>query len=219
MTSRCTCGGTGRSAALAVVAALATIVCARADVPAYFKARPDAAVKAFGPEIAGKIFSDDFTPLRQDAALRSARSLPGFDCPAEPPLTVVDVVPYPVKPGALSWIESYVVGCTPRAKRNFMLLFDGERGRIAELLPGSTITDPGLQHDASHSAKTFAKSVRPADCGRTILIDTLLAAPPETPGATWSERWTFDQCAARTFVEMTFTPTPKGTTWSARLVP
>ena len=94
--------------------------------------------------------------------LRSARTIPGFECPGDPQVTLADVVPYPVKPGAVSWIESYVVACAPRARRNFLLLLDGEQGRIAELLPGGTITDPSLQHDASHGAKVGGQD----RCGR-----------------------------------------------------
>lgn len=210
---------TGRSAALAIFAVLAGLGAARADVPAYVKAKPDAAIKAFGPEIAAKIFSDDFTPLRQEAVLRSARTIPGFECPAEPPIALIDLVPTPIKPGAVSWIESYAVGCAPQARRNFLLLLDGERGRIAELVPGLTIADPALQHDANHAAKVLVKSSRPAGCERTILIDTLLTTPPEGAGSSWIERWTFDQCTTRADVEMTFTPSPKGgTAWSAKLV-
>lgn len=208
-----------RSAAFAVIAVLAGVGGARADVPAYVKAKPEAAAKAFGAEIAAKIFSDDFTPLRQEAVLRSARTIPGFECPADPPIALVDVVPSPVKPGAVSWIENYVVGCAPPARRNFLLLLDDDRGRIAELAPGLTITDLALQRDASHGAKVIAKSTRPLGCERTILIDTLLTAAPDGAGATWVERWTFDQCSARADVEMTFTPSPKGgTTWSGKLV-
>jgi hypothetical protein len=208
----------GRGAAL-IFALLGGAALAHADVPAYVKARPDAAIKAFGPEIAGKIFSDDFTPLRHEAVLRSTQTIPGFECPGDPQLTLADVVPYPVKPGAVSWIETYVVACAPRAKRNFLLLLDGERGRIAELLPGGTITDPALQHDASDAARVLAKSLRPPTCARTILTDTRVTAPPEGAAAPWVERWTFDQCATATDVEMTFTPAAKGgTTWSVTLV-
>jgi hypothetical protein len=216
-----------RSAALTFIAVLGSLACiavlggisrARA-APAYVSAKPDAAIKAFGPEIAAKIFSDDFTPLRHEAVLRSTQTIPGFECPGDPQITLADVVPYPVKPGAVSWIESYVVACAPRAKRNFLLLLDGERGRIAELLPGGTITDPTLQHDASHGAKLLAKSLRPETCGRTILVDTRVTAPPEGTAAPWIERWTFDQCAVATDVEMTFTPSAKGgAMWSGTLV-
>ncbi len=209
-----------RSAALAIFAVIGGADAARADTPGYIKAKPEAAIKAFGPEIAGKIFSDDFTTLRHEALRRSARTIPGFECPGDPQVTLADVIPSPVKPGAVSWIESYVVACAPRAKRNFLLLLDGDRGRIAELLPGGTITDPALQHDASHAAKMVVKPIRPAGCDRTTLIDTLLATAPEGAGASWVERWAYDQCAVRTEVEMTFTPSSKGaTTWNAKLVP
>jgi hypothetical protein len=208
-----------RSAALSIIVVLGALGFARADVPGYVKASPDAAIKAFGPDIAGKIFSDEFTPLRHEAILRSAKTIPGFECPGDPQVTLSEVNPYPVKPGAVSWIETYTVGCAPRAKRNFLLLLDGERGRIAELLPGSTLTDPALQHDASHSAKVLVKSIQPQDCDKTILVDTLLTVPPDAAGAAWTERWTFDRCTARAEVDMVFTPSPKGgTTWSAKLV-
>jgi hypothetical protein len=208
----------GRRIALSIVAVLGSLPAAHADAPAYIKARPDAVVRAFGPEIAGKIFSDDFTALRHEAVQRSARTIPGFECPGDPQVTLAEVIPHPVRPGAVSWIETYTVGCAPRAKRNFLLLLDGDRGRIAELLPGGTITDPALQHDASHSAKMLVKPMLPPTCERTILIDTLLTNPPDGAGGPWVERWTFDQCGARTDVEMTFTPSSRsGTTWAARL--
>ncbi len=217
-----------RSAASVFVAVLGNLACtavlggiayARAEVPAYISAKPEAAIKAFGPEIAGKIFSDDFTPLRHEAVLRSTQTIPGFECPGDPQITLADVIPYPVKPGAVSWIETYAVACAPSARRNFLLLLDGERGRIAELLPGSTIADPTLQHDASHGARLLAKSARPEVCAQTILIDTRVTAPPESAATPWTERWTFDQCAVRTDVEMRFTPSAKGgATWSGTLV-
>lgn len=204
---------------LACMAVLGGVAFAHAGVPAYVTARPDAAIKAFGSEIADKIFSDDFTPLRHEAVLHSTQTIPGFECPGDPQLTLADVVPYPVRPGAVSWIETYMVACAPRAKRNFLVLFDGERGRIAELLPGGTITDPALQHDASDGARVLAKSLRPDSCGHTILVDTRVTAPPDGAASPWTERWTFEQCAVATDVEMTFTPSAKGgATWHAALV-
>jgi hypothetical protein len=199
---------------------LGSIASAQADVPGYVKARPDAAIKAFGPEIAGKIFSDDFTALRHEALQRSTRTIPGFECPGDPQVTLAEVVPYPVKPGAVSWIESYVVACAPRAKRNFLLLLDGEQGRIAEMLPGGTITDPVLQRDASHGAKSVVKTLRPQGCDHTTLTDTRLTSPPDGAGTPWVERWTYDQCAVKAEVDMTFTPSANGggTTWNASLV-
>lgn len=208
-----------RCAAWSFVVLLGSMASAQADAPGYVKARPDAAIKAFGPEIAGKIFSDDFTALRHEALLHSARTIPGFECPGDPQVALAEVVPYPVKPGAVSWIESYVVTCAPQAKRNFLLLLDGEQARIAELLPGGTITDPLLQHDASHGAKSVVKTLRPQGCDKTILTDTRLTSPPDGAGAPWVERWAYDQCATKAEVEMTFTPSDKGgTTWRASLV-
>ena len=68
-------------AAWSIVVLLGGMASAQADVPGYVKARPDAAIKAFGPDIARKIFSDDFTALRHEAVLHSTRTIPGFECP------------------------------------------------------------------------------------------------------------------------------------------
>jgi hypothetical protein len=202
---------------LSVVLATSAFTGAQAQVPTYIQARSDATIKAFGADIAAKIFSNAYTPMRQEAVTRSARSIPGFACPSEIQVSLLDVVPYPVKPGAVSWIESYQIACTPAARRSFLLLIDGERVRIAELLPGFTITDPLLQRDASHGAKVYARSVQPEGCEKAILTDTRVPTPPEN-GGPWRELWSFDLCSTAADVEMTFTPSPRaGTTWSAKL--
>lgn len=190
---------------------------AQAQVPGYITARPDAAAKAFGREVAGKIFSNAFTPQRQQAVERSQQSIPGFQCPADPQIALTEVIPYPVRPGAVSWIERYVVACTPRTVRSFLLLLEIDQPRVMEMLPGLSNTDPLLQRDALQGAGAFAAAVRPKDCARTIVTDTRVTTPPAR--GHWTERWTVDQCGATAEVEMTFTPSDRGgTNWSASLV-
>ena len=211
-------GALPKGGILSVVLVTSAFAGAQAQTPTYIQAKSDATIKAFGVDIAGKIFSNAYTPMRQEAVTRSARTVPGFACPQEIQVSLLDVVPYPVKPGAVSWIESYNIACTPEARRSFLLLIDGERVRIAELLPGFTITDPLLQRDASHGAKAYARTVQPEGCEKAILVDTRVAAPPEG-GGPWRERWSFDLCSTAADVEMTFTPSSRGgTTWSAKLM-
>jgi hypothetical protein len=189
-----------------------------AQTPAYIKARPDGAARAFGSEMARKIFSEAFTPVRRQAVLRSQQAIPGFDCPADPQIVLEQVIPYPLKPGVVSWIERYVIGCTPRTMRNFLLMLEGDRPQVAELLPGTTNTDPLLQRDAIKGAYTAIGPVAPKDCDRPIVTDTRLTTTLER-NAPWNERWSFDLCGAKAEVEMTFTPSAgSGTTWGASLV-
>ena len=51
------------------------------QVPGYITAKPDAVVRAFGQGVASKIFSDAYTNVREQAILRSQKSVPGFQCP------------------------------------------------------------------------------------------------------------------------------------------
>jgi len=191
---------------------------ARCETPAYIEARPDAIVKMFGAETAARIFSDALTPMRRQAVIHSVKHIPGFDCPADPKIALVDVIPYPVKPGAVSWVERFLVACAPRAQRSFLLLLDGEQVRIAELLPGFTIIEPTLQRDASQAAKTAARSLRPPGCDKTVIIDTRVATPPPARGSPWTERWTYDQCGSKGEVELTFRSSSQGAGWDVKLV-
>lgn len=189
-----------------------------AQTPGYITAKPDRALRAFGSETARKIFSNAYTPARQRAVLRSQKTIPGFDCPADPQIALAEIIPYPVKPGAVSWIERYVVACTPRTMRNFLLILEGEQPRSIELLPGNTNADPLLQRDALQGAGAFAGAVAPKGCDKRTVTETRLVSKIER-GAPWQERWTYDLCGAKAEVEMTFTPAAgRGTTWGAKLI-
>lgn len=201
------------------VSAPAADASAQNGKPRYIKASPEAVTRAFGTEVAARIFSDAFTAMRQAAVQRSARSVPGFECAPEPKAGLVDVVPYPVRPGAVSWVESFLVHCAPTTRRSFLMLADGDHVRLAELLPGFTLTDPLLQRDASQGAHAYAKKLRPTGCEKSSIADTGVIATPQEKGGFWVERWTLDLCGTRAQVEMTFVPSPKGgTSWSAKLI-
>lgn len=202
-----------------LVAGVATFAApAMAQTPPYITAKPDAAARAFGADVAKRIFSNAYTPARQQAVLRSQKSIPGFDCPADPQIALAEVIPFPVQQGTPSWIERYLVACTPRTMRNFLLVLEGDQPRVIEMLPGSTNTDPLLQRDALKGGYTAIASVAPKDCDKPVVADTRLTSKLER-GAPWTERWVFDLCGTRAEVEMTFTPSASsGTTWSASLL-
>lgn len=204
------------SGASAVV--LLSSVTVSAQVPPYITATPEAAARAFGSEVARKIFSDVFTPARQQAVLRSQKLIPGFECPADPRIALEQVVPFPLVQGAPSWIERYVVGCTPRTMRNFLVILEEDKPRVIELLPGTSNTDPLLQSDALKGGYTAIGPVMPANCDKPIVTDTWVAGKVER-SAPWTERWSFNMCGTGAEVEFTFTlSTGSGTGWTASLV-
>jgi hypothetical protein len=189
-----------------------------AGTPSYIQAKPAPIAQALGQDIAKKIFSHAYTPVRQLALGRSAREIPGYECPNDPAAALTDIVPFPVKPATTSWVESYVVGCKPRSKRNFLVMLEQDKPQIAELLPGLTVTDPLLQRDAVTGARAFVDVLKPEGCEKMVFADTRLAEPLSGAGKPWVEVWTFNQCGTMGSVEMTFTPSPDGTKWAARLV-
>ena len=191
---------------------------ASAQTPPYITAKPDAVARVFGADVTKRIFSNAYTPARHQAVLRSQKAIPGFDCPPDPQISLAEVIPYPVQQGTPSWIERYVVACTPRTMRNFLLVLEGDQPRVIEMLPGATNTDPLLQRDALKGGYTAIATVAPKDCDKPVVADTRLTSKLER-GAPWTERWVFDLCGAKAEVEMTFTPSASsGTTWSASLV-
>src|SRR5581483_6518303 len=121
---------------------------ALAQTPEYIRADSAAARSAFGVTIAAKIFSDAYTPLRRDVVQKSIARIPAYTCGKEPMMALAFVVPYPIKPGAVSWVEKIFVDCQPMAQRNFLAILEGDHPRMIELLPGATAADPTLQRDA-----------------------------------------------------------------------
>ncbi|MBZ0138572.1 MAG: hypothetical protein K8H87_02210 [Pseudorhodoplanes sp.] len=191
---------------------------AQTSVPDYIRAAPEAVRAAFGPDVAGTIFSDAYTPLRRDLIGKSARRIPTFECPDTPPMALARVIPFPVKPGVVSWVEQFIVDCRPHAQRNFFIVIDRGQPRMVELLPGTTAADPLLQRDTFAGSSAAIAGARPKGCDRQWVVDTRLVAP-RRDHAPWSERWSYDLCGTRAEVEMTFTPSPRGgTTWNAKLV-
>lgn len=191
---------------------------AAAQTPGYITAKPDAMLRVFGKDTAGRVFSGAYTPVRLQAVLRSQKTIPGFECPAEPKIALAEIIPYPIKAGVVSWIERFFVACTPSTVRNFLLVLENQQPTVVELLPGTTNADPRLQRDASLGAGAAVANKVPQGCERRFVTETKLVSKLER-GVPWQERWHYDLCGAKAEVEMTFTPSEaSGTTWAAKLI-
>jgi hypothetical protein len=191
---------------------------ALAEVPPYIQADPAAVTNAFGKQVADKIFSEAYTKARQRAVLQSVKSIPGYDCPADPPIALVAVNPYPITPGTLAWIEQYTVACKPPTQRNFLMILDKDQPRVIDMLPGGSAADPLLQRDAMQGALAALIPATPADCKRPVATDTSVTGSPPNGRDPWVERWTFDLCGKKAALDVTFTPSPNGgTDWSTTL--
>lgn len=191
---------------------------AQSDPPDYIRADPRPAVAAFGAERTQKIFSHAYTPTRQQAVMRSANSVRGFTCPSGSPMTLVQVVPYRIKADLDSWIERYVIPCTPAAQRNFLLVLDNVQPQMIELLPGSTIADPLLQRDTIVGATSSVLAAKPGECANPQIVDTAVSTYPKDRSA-WIERWSFDLCGVKAAIDLTFTPSLRGgVDWTAQVV-
>jgi hypothetical protein len=189
-----------------------------AQTPDYIRADNAAIRNAFGAPVASKIFSDAYTPMRRDMVQKSAQRIPTYDCGKEPLMALAFVIPFPIKPGAVSWVERIVVDCKPRTQRNFLAIMEGGGPRMIELLPGTSQTDPVLQRDAFTGSSAAVAGVKPQGCDKQWVIDTRISGERRA-NAPWSEIWSYDLCGKRADVEMTFTPSPqRGTTWNAKLV-
>lgn len=113
-----------------------------------------------------------------------------------------------------------IEGCGQRSQRNYLavVLQDGSR-RMVETMPGSTVTDPVLQGDAIRAAMAAAAAAAP-NCRMVRPVAADFEGQDAEPTATrrtrpWSETWLFDACDTMLAVPMRFTPTERGTSFSA----
>jgi hypothetical protein len=184
--------------------------------PAYISADAGPVTQAFGAAMAQRIFSDEFRSTRATAVLSSAREIPGFNCPADPVVSLELVVPYPVRPGAISWLERWRIRCDVPVQRNFIAVLENNYLRIGQLLPGASLADPALQRDTLPGVISAAVAGRPSGCsapGRVINME--VNKMPERTGGPWTEVWTVMQCEAKLPLTVTFTPAPTGgVTWA-----
>jgi hypothetical protein len=206
---------------IAFVIALLAFPCAGLadNVPDISRADRGPITRAYGAKIAARIFSNEFADTRADALKKSSTNIPGFDCKGDRLSALIEALPYPVSPQAISWVERYLLDCEPRSRRNLMLFLENEKSRAIELLPGETKADPRLQRDAIRAAKTAAAGATPAGCEKSWVTDTREIEPYKDAATPWSERWKFDLCGKPAEVEMSFTPAGgTGTSFGAKLV-
>lgn len=119
-----------------------------------------------------------------------------------------------------SYHRILIEGCGRRMQRNYLHLVmpDGSQ-RLVETLPGTTVTDPVLQRDAMRSAAMAAHAGVPT-CQQLQPRAAEFEGQDSEPRAArrtrpWSEAWIFEGCGAFYAVPMRFTPTDRGTSFSA----
>lgn len=196
------------------------VASAAADtVPDVSRADRGAIKRAFGGKIAEKIFSNDLGAMRADMLRKSGESIPGYDCKGDRASALIEALPFPIKKDVFSWVERYLVDCTPRAQRNILVIVENDHARAIELLPGATKADPRLQRDAIGAAKAMAAARNPQGCERSWTTDTRETEPYKDNKTPWAELWTFDLCGKKAVVEMSFLPGgASGTSYSVKLV-
>jgi hypothetical protein len=117
-----------------------------------------------------------------------------------------------------------VDGCGETRILNVEYLFtpDGQMKRLA-LLPGTTVANLRLQHDALIYAGAGMAKLTPKDCKDIKDIDTKFIAFDDTStangvsGHPWKEEWTVRACGVTGIVTMHFAPDATGTNIHASL--
>ena len=117
-----------------------------------------------------------------------------------------------------------VEGCGETRILSVEYLFtqDGQMKRLA-LLPGTTVANLRLQHDALMYAAAGMAKLSPKDCKDIKDIDTKFVGFEDTGptsgagGRPWTEEWTVRACGVTGIVTMHFAPDPTGTTIRASL--
>lgn len=188
-------------------------------IPGYIKAASEPLVKAFGAEVAKRAFSGEFTKLRQARIVASTRNIPGLKCAENAGVVLFNFIPYPIRKGAVSWIEQYFVGCERRVRRSLLMLIQDGKISVLEMIRGESNTDPLLQRDARPGVLAIAAAKGPKDCKQVEVFDAAITAKPDKLGI-WEERWDVSACKTVLKVQVRFMPSPKGgTTWSASVIP
>lgn len=185
--------------------------------PDYVRADGGPVAQAFGAAMAERILSDEFHKTRAWAVVTSAREMPGYACPKDLVVQLDVVTPFPVQPGAVSWIEHWRIRCDVTVRRNFLAILETDsKLRMLQLAPGASLADPVLQRDAARGVHMHAAQMKPGGCdAQGVVIDTAVTRMPERPGTPWTEVWTVLQCEAKVPVTVSFAPAPSGgVTWS-----
>jgi len=189
------------------------------NVPDVSRADQAAIKRAYGEKVAAKIFSNDLGSIRADMLKKSGANIPGYDCKGERQSALYEALPFPIGQKAISWIERYLIDCSPRAQRNLMMIVENDHARAIELLPGETKADPRLQRDAIQIAKAAAATAGVPDCKKSWTTDTKAVEAYKDAHTPWVERWSFDVCGKPAVVEMSFLPGGgSGTSISAKIV-
>lgn len=119
-----------------------------------------------------------------------------------------------------SYHRILIEGCGRRMLRNYLhLVMPDGSARLVETLPGTTVTDPVLQRDAMRVASAAAHAGVP-NCRQLHPRAAEFDGEDGEPRAVrrtrpWSEAWIFEGCGAFYAVSMRFTPTERGTSFSA----
>jgi len=193
--------------------------CAAETVPDVSRADQTAIKRAYGEEVAAKIFSNDLAKLRAGKLKESGANIPGYDCKGDRLTALYEALPFPIGQKTISWIERYLIDCSPRAQRNLMIIVENDHARAIELLPGETKADPRLQRDAIQIAKAAAATVGARDCQKSWTTDTKAVEAYKDAHTPWVGRWSFDVCGKPAVVEMSFLPGGgSGTSISAKIV-
>jgi hypothetical protein len=208
-----------RSFAALLISGLFVLPGRAESVPDVTRADQTAIKRAFGDKVAAMIFSNGLASLRAEKLKESGANVPGYDCKGDRLSAMVEALPYPIKKDVYSWIERYLVDCSPRAQRNIMVIVENDHARAIELLPGETKADPRLQRDALKGAQAMAAANNPKDCKRMWTTDTRAVEPYKNDNTPWVENWSFDLCGKAAVVEMSFLPSgSSGTNYTAKLV-
>jgi hypothetical protein len=187
-------------------------------VPSYIGADRAGVERALRAALTDQIFSDRFTPLRNQLVAASLRANPAPGC-ARPPDFVLEVVaPIEASADASAWQERYLIKCNPDVLRTFLLVSTKTGMKSAELAPGGTIADATLQQDVLQGVMTATIGRVPARCKDIRVRDTRVTSATAL-SQPWTEVWTLAACGKPIDVEVAFTPSPRGgTDWSVQLV-
>jgi hypothetical protein len=113
-----------------------------------------------------------------------------------------------------------IEGCGRRSQRNYLaLVLQDGTARMVETLPGNTVTDPILQRDAMQVAVAAGQAAA-LGCQQIRPVAANVDGPDSEPTAPrrtqpWTEAWILDACGTLLSVPMRFTPTARGTSFTA----